>query len=92
MPATWFFVFNHNRPAFEGAGQIPLKKAINYAIDRPALTRAFGYLAGKRTDQMLPPAFARDRAHLPPRRSRRGSRATLVRQGRVQAHELVLYA
>jgi peptide/nickel transport system substrate-binding protein len=57
--ATWFFVFNHDRPAFEGAGQIPLKKAINYAIDRPALTRAFGYLAGKRTDQMLPPAFAR---------------------------------
>jgi peptide/nickel transport system substrate-binding protein len=58
-PATWFFVFNHDRPAFKGAGQIPLKKAINYAIDRPALTRAFGYLAGKRTDQMLPPAFAR---------------------------------
>jgi ABC-type oligopeptide transport system substrate-binding subunit len=58
-PATWFFVFNHARPAFKGRGQIPLKKAINFALDRPALTRAFGYLAGKRTDQMLPPVMAR---------------------------------
>jgi ABC-type oligopeptide transport system substrate-binding subunit len=58
-PVTWLFVFNHDRPAFEGLGQVPLKKAINHAIDRPALTRAFGYLAGKRTDQILPPAFAR---------------------------------
>jgi peptide/nickel transport system substrate-binding protein len=57
---TWFFAFNHDRPAFKGAGQIPLKKAINYAIDRPALARAFGYLATRRTDQMLPPALGRD--------------------------------
>ena len=56
---TWFLAFNHDRPAFQGAGQIPLKKAINYAIDRPAMARAFGYLAGRRTDQMLPPALAR---------------------------------
>jgi ABC-type oligopeptide transport system substrate-binding subunit len=56
---TWFYVFNHNRPAFRGSGQIPLKKAINYAIDRPALARTFGYLAGKRTDQLLPPALTR---------------------------------
>ena len=53
------FVFNHDRPAFEGAGQIPLKKAINFAIDRPELTRAAGYLGGKRTDQLLPPALGR---------------------------------
>ena len=58
-PATWMFVFNHDRPAFKGVGQIPLKKAINYAIDRPELTRAAGYLGGKRTDQLLPPALGR---------------------------------
>ena len=51
--------FNHDRPAFRGPGQIPLKKAINFAIDRPAMVRPFGYLGGKRTDQMLPPALAR---------------------------------
>lgn len=62
---TWFFAFNHDRPAFNGPGQIPLKKAINYAIDRPEMARAWGYLAGKRTDQMLPPAFARVEAIYP---------------------------
>ena len=59
MLTTWFVAFNHDRPAFRGPGQIPLAKAINYAIDRPAMVRAFGYLAGKRTDQLLPPALAR---------------------------------
>ena len=57
--STWYYAFNHSRPAFRGPGQIPLKKAINFAIDRPALARTFGYLAGRRTDQMLPPALAR---------------------------------
>jgi ABC-type oligopeptide transport system substrate-binding subunit len=56
---TWFVAFNHERRAFKGPGQIPLKKAINFAIDRPALTRSFGFLAGTRTDQMLPPALGR---------------------------------
>jgi ABC-type oligopeptide transport system substrate-binding subunit len=56
---TSYIAFNRSRPAFKGPGQIPLKKAINYAIDRKELTRAGGYLAGKRSDQMLPPALAR---------------------------------
>jgi ABC-type oligopeptide transport system substrate-binding subunit len=58
--STSFFVFNHDRPAFKGPGQIPLKKAINYALDRPALTRASGELGGRRTDQMLPTVMGRD--------------------------------
>ena len=29
------------------------------AIDRPEIARTFGYLGGKRTDQLLPPALAR---------------------------------
>ena len=56
----FYFAFNHDRPAFKGSGQIPLAKAINWAIDRPALVRAFGYLGGERTDQILPPAMGRD--------------------------------
>jgi len=55
-----FLAFNHDRPAFKGAGQIPLKQAINWAIDRPALVRAAGYLGAKRTDQILPPAIRRN--------------------------------
>jgi peptide/nickel transport system substrate-binding protein len=57
---TDYFAFNHDRPAFKGAAQIPLKQAINWAIDRPALARAAGFLATRRTDQILPPAMARD--------------------------------
>ena len=57
---TLFLVFNHDRPAFKGPGQIPLKKAINYALDRAALAATFGYLAGRPTDQMVPPALTRD--------------------------------
>src|SRR5262249_18330529 len=62
---TNFFAFNHDRPAFAGPGQIPLEKAINYAIDRPALARVYGYLGAKRTDQLLPPFFGRDESIYP---------------------------
>jgi ABC-type transport system substrate-binding protein len=57
---TEYFAFNHDRPAFKGVGQIPLKQAINWAIDRPALVRAAGYLGGRETDQILPPAMTRN--------------------------------
>ena len=74
--STSFFAFNHDRRAFRGPGQIPLKKAINYAIDRPALARRFGFLGGRRTDQMLPRSWGGARAFTrssapsrPPRRS-----------------------
>ena len=55
-----YFAFNHDRPAFKGAGQIPLEKAINYGSTAGRSQRAYGYLAGKRTDQMLPSALGRD--------------------------------
>lgn len=56
---TEYFAFNHDRPAFAGRRQIPLKRAINWALDRNALVRAGGFLAGKPTDQILPPAIGR---------------------------------
>jgi ABC-type transport system substrate-binding protein len=34
-----------------------LRKAVNYAVDRPAWLRVGGLLAGKRTDQILPPSM-----------------------------------
>jgi peptide/nickel transport system substrate-binding protein len=57
--SSFAFAFNHERAAFDGPGQIPLEKAINYALDRHALARVFGYLGGRRTDRMLPPALER---------------------------------
>ena len=85
MLTTWFVAFNHDRPAFKGPGQIPLAKAINYAIDRPALARAFGYLAGKRTDQLLPPDARPPREHLPARGSRSRHREEVARAGQAPA-------
>jgi len=62
-----YLAFNHDRPLFKGAGGIQLKRAINYAIDRQAMLAQGGYLAGKRTDQVLPPGMAvfRDAALYP---------------------------
>jgi ABC-type transport system substrate-binding protein len=53
-----YFAFNHDRSLFKGAKGTALAKAINYAIDRKALLAQGGYLAGKRTDQILPPGIA----------------------------------
>ena len=53
-----YLAMNHDRPLFKGAKGTDLAKAINYAIDRKALLAQGGYLAGKRTDQILPPGIA----------------------------------
>jgi ABC-type oligopeptide transport system substrate-binding subunit len=53
-----YLAFNHDRPLFKGANGTALAKAINYAIDRKAMLSQGGYLAGKRTDQILPPGIA----------------------------------
>src|SRR4029434_8925765 len=50
---TDYYAFNHDRPAFKGRGQIPLKKAINLALDRHRLVRARGFPVGRPTDQIL---------------------------------------
>jgi peptide/nickel transport system substrate-binding protein len=36
-------------------GKVANRKAVNWAIDRPAMLRVAGKFAGKRTDQILPP-------------------------------------
>ena len=53
-----YIAMNHDRPLFKGAKGTALAKAINYAIDRKAMLAQGGYLAGKRTDQILPPGMA----------------------------------
>jgi ABC-type oligopeptide transport system substrate-binding subunit len=60
---TSYFNLNVQRPAFKG--NVNLRKAVNNAIDRPALVRASGYLGGKRTDQLLPPAMGKDASIYP---------------------------
>ena len=62
-----------------------MKKAINYAIDRTELARVYGYLGGRPTDQMLPPAVGRDERIYPIGRSRPGDGTQVVRPGEAQA-------
>jgi ABC-type oligopeptide transport system substrate-binding subunit len=59
--SSFSFRFNTARDAFKGAGQKPLRKAIVYALDRVALTRAFGYREGRASDRLLPAALRESR-------------------------------
>ena len=49
---TDYVALNTSRAAFKSA---KLRKAVNFAIDRPQMLRQRGAFAGKRTDQVLPP-------------------------------------
>lgn len=51
-----YLALNTARPIF-GAGQTKLRQAVNYAIDRPAILRTRGFLAGKRGTHYLPPGI-----------------------------------
>ncbi len=89
--ATSFVGFNHARPWFKGPGQTPLEKAINYAIDRTELARKSGFLALKRTDQLLPPSLARPASLYPLNAAVAAARRWLAR-AKLRPKELVLYA
>src|ERR671939_1537080 len=51
---TDYIALNTARPAFKSA---KMRKAANFAIDRPAMLRVRGAFGGKRTDQILPPGM-----------------------------------
>ena len=73
QPIVGYLALNTERPLFRDNPE--LRRAINYALDRPALARAFGIRGARATDQYLPPGFPGYRdADLYPR-PRGGSRA-----------------
>jgi ABC-type oligopeptide transport system substrate-binding subunit len=92
---TDYYAFNHDRPAFRGRRQIPLKKAINLVLDRHALVRAGGgFPLGRPTDQVLPPALGRDAAIYPIEGVTRSSLSrarALLAKARLRPAKLVLY-
>lgn len=49
-----YIALNTSRPAFSSA---QMRKAANFAVDRPALVRIRGKYAGFRNDQLLPPGL-----------------------------------
>jgi ABC-type oligopeptide transport system substrate-binding subunit len=55
-PQTFYLAFNTRRPLFRGNAS--LRRAIAFALDRPAIVRAVGDPAvGRPTDQLLPPSM-----------------------------------
>jgi ABC-type transport system substrate-binding protein len=52
IDSTVFLAMNTSRPLFRN--NAPLRRAINYALDRPEIIRQGGPLAGRRTDHLLP--------------------------------------
>jgi peptide/nickel transport system substrate-binding protein len=55
QPIVGYLALNTQRPLFRDNPQ--LRRAVNFALDRPALARAFGVRGAKPTDQYLPPGF-----------------------------------
>jgi ABC-type transport system substrate-binding protein len=59
-PTILYLALNHDRKLFGGPtplGNLPLKKAVNHAIDRAAMVRQRGAYAGRAHDQLLPPTM-----------------------------------
>jgi ABC-type oligopeptide transport system substrate-binding subunit len=85
-----YLVFNHDRPIFKN--NVALKRAINFAIDRKALLAQSGYLAGKRTDQLLPPGMAGFRdADIYPLKGPNVQYAKKLASGHTRDGKIVLY-
>ena len=94
--STWYLGLNHDRPLFKtgGAhGNVDLKKAINYALDRHALIIQRGAFSGKRTDQILPPLMPgfKDADLYPTIKQPNFAKAKQLAQGHTGNGEAVLY-
>jgi ABC-type oligopeptide transport system substrate-binding subunit len=50
-----YVALNTSRPVF---AKVTMRKAVQFAVDRPALVRQRGFLAGRRDDQILPAGIA----------------------------------
>ena len=84
------FVLNTSRPLL--ANNAPLRQAINYAIDRPALLRQFGPLAGTPVDHYLPPGVPGYRnEHVFPVGEPDVQKARALARGHRRSGTLVLY-
>jgi peptide/nickel transport system substrate-binding protein len=84
---TDFIALNTQRPLFRDPS---VRRAVAYAVDRDALLHTLGFLAGRVTDQLIPPSFPGFRnAKIYPLKADVGKARTLMR-GRTGT--AVLYA
>jgi ABC-type oligopeptide transport system substrate-binding subunit len=90
-----YLALNHDRPLFKGptaVGNIKLKQAIQYAVDRPALLRQLGAFAGKRATHYLPPGMpGYKQATLYPIKGSNYEAAKALAEGNLRGGTAVLY-
>jgi peptide/nickel transport system substrate-binding protein len=88
--ANRMFLINTSRPLFRN--NVKLRQALNFAVDRQALVRAFGAYAATATDQYLPnsvPGFRNERIY--PLEGPDLRRARALARGRTRSGTAVLY-
>lgn len=87
---TRMFFLNTSRPLFKD--NVKLRQALNFAVDRKALTREIGPHIATATDQYLPTALAGFRdAHIYPLGGPNLRRARLLATGRTRSGKALLY-
>ena len=88
---TWTFVLNTSRPLFKN--NLPLRRAVNFAIDRAALVRARGPHWGRAFDHHLPPTLPGSaQTHIYPLARPDLAKARALAQGRTRGGHATLYA
>jgi peptide/nickel transport system substrate-binding protein len=91
-PSTFLrmFVLNTSRPLFRS--NAPLRRAINFALDRSALVRQFGSYAETPVDHYIPPIIPGYRnTHVYPLRRPDLAKARALARGHTRSGKLVLY-
>jgi peptide/nickel transport system substrate-binding protein len=91
-PSTFLrmFVLNTSRPLFRN--NVPLRRAINFALDRSALVRQFGSYAETPVDHYIPPVMPGYRnTHVYPLRKPDLAKAGALARGHTRSGKLVLY-
>jgi peptide/nickel transport system substrate-binding protein len=84
------FVLNLSRPLFRG--NLKLRQAVNFAIDRKALRDEFGYRAGTLTEQFVAPTMPGFRnEHIYPLKRPDLTKARALARGRTRGGKAVLY-
>jgi peptide/nickel transport system substrate-binding protein len=84
------FVLNTSRPLFRS--NAALRRAVNFALDRPALLRQFGAYAGTPVDHYVAPIMPGYRnTHVYPLRKPNLPRARALARGHLRGGKLVLY-
>ncbi|HET9322927.1 MAG TPA: ABC transporter substrate-binding protein, partial [Gaiellaceae bacterium] len=92
-PTILYLAMNHDRSLFGGGemGNLRLKKAVNYAIDRQAMINQLGAYAGVTNDQYMPPTMRGFRnVAIYPRRPKL-SRARALAAGQTRGGDGVFY-